>query len=303
LETDGRDAAILFPMSVGILINNYNNGRWLRACVDSVLAQTRAADEVIVYDDGSTDDSVAILREYGARIHLIEGRHDHTRSGRASQAAGMLGAFVASRAEHLYLLDADDAYMPGHIAAYETAWAARPDVVMVQAPLTRIDPEGLTLGSFYDVKKHRADYYADIYRHHETDYFYLTSSFAFRREFLARVLPAIQGDGLSCANDARLALHAVFSGPILTLSASSTYYRVRPGSLADQHGLRQGRLIERTRLGVRSFNLIARHYHRPPIRLWRNMTYLQQLAREWFPGWISRPFAILKAKRSAKACG
>jgi glycosyltransferase involved in cell wall biosynthesis len=48
--------------TAGILIDNYNNGPWLRACVDSALDQTRPADEVIVYDDGSNDDSRAILR-------------------------------------------------------------------------------------------------------------------------------------------------------------------------------------------------------------------------------------------------
>jgi cellulose synthase/poly-beta-1,6-N-acetylglucosamine synthase-like glycosyltransferase len=74
---------------VGVLINNTNNGPWLRATVDSVLARTRPADEITVYDGGSTDDSLSILRSYGNRIRLIEGMHDATRPGTASQGAAI----------------------------------------------------------------------------------------------------------------------------------------------------------------------------------------------------------------------
>ena len=81
---------------IGVLINNYNNGPWLRACVDSVLAQTRPADEIVVYDDGSTDDSVAVLRSYGDRIRLLEGVHDFVRPGMHSQGHAVAAAFAAS---------------------------------------------------------------------------------------------------------------------------------------------------------------------------------------------------------------
>ena len=53
---------------VSIIINNYNYGRFLAAAIDSALTQSYAQTEVIVVDDGSTDDSHAILASYGARI-------------------------------------------------------------------------------------------------------------------------------------------------------------------------------------------------------------------------------------------
>ena len=67
--------------------SNNNNGPWWRAGVDSVLARTRPADEIIVYDGGSTDDSLSIFRSYGNRIRLIEGLRDAIRPGTASQGA------------------------------------------------------------------------------------------------------------------------------------------------------------------------------------------------------------------------
>ena len=45
----------------------YNGAAWLAECLEALLAQSRPADEVLVVDDGSTDDSAAIARSYGPR--------------------------------------------------------------------------------------------------------------------------------------------------------------------------------------------------------------------------------------------
>src|SRR3984957_19493050 len=54
--------------SVSIIITNYNYARYLRASIDSALAQTYPQVEVIVVDDGSTDGSREIIESYGTRI-------------------------------------------------------------------------------------------------------------------------------------------------------------------------------------------------------------------------------------------
>ncbi|MEO6001890.1 MAG: glycosyltransferase, partial [Opitutus sp.] len=79
--------------TTSILINNYNNARYIRACIDSVLSQTVPVDEVIVYDDGSTDENVEILRSYGDRIILIEGEHNATLPSRENQSNAVYRAF------------------------------------------------------------------------------------------------------------------------------------------------------------------------------------------------------------------
>ena len=53
---------------VTILINNYNYGRYLREAIDSALGQTYPFREVVVVDDGSTDNSRDIIRSYGSKI-------------------------------------------------------------------------------------------------------------------------------------------------------------------------------------------------------------------------------------------
>jgi len=109
------------------LINNYNYGRFVVEAVDSALAQTTAFDQIIVVDDGSTDDSIAQLhRAFGghARVEIIS-KHN----------AGQLSCFNAGAervtGDVVFFLDADDAYEPQHVERTLAAYHAesRPDFV------------------------------------------------------------------------------------------------------------------------------------------------------------------------------
>ncbi|ETX28739.1 glycosyltransferase family 2 protein [Roseivivax isoporae] len=86
---------------VSVIINNYNYGRFLPRAIDSALDQTGVAAEIIVVDDGSTDDSRAILRGYGDAIRPVL-------QANAGQAAALNAGVAAARAPLLAFLDADD---------------------------------------------------------------------------------------------------------------------------------------------------------------------------------------------------
>ena len=57
--------------TVSLYVPCYNGAAWLAECLEALLAQSRPADEVLVVDDGSTDDSAAIARSYGTRLRLL----------------------------------------------------------------------------------------------------------------------------------------------------------------------------------------------------------------------------------------
>jgi glycosyltransferase involved in cell wall biosynthesis len=86
---------------VSILIPCHNAGRFLRETLDSALAQTYARIEVILVDDGSTDDSLAIARSYEPRIRITAGPQQG-----ASAARNL--ATAQSSGDLLQYLDADD---------------------------------------------------------------------------------------------------------------------------------------------------------------------------------------------------
>ena len=93
---------------VTILINNYNYGRFLRQAIDSALNQTYRNIEVIVVDDGSTDESREIVQSFGDRIIPILKEN-------GGQASAFNAGFAASRGEIICLLDSDDFFHPDKV--------------------------------------------------------------------------------------------------------------------------------------------------------------------------------------------
>jgi CDP-glycerol glycerophosphotransferase len=91
---------------ISIIVPNYNYGRYLRDCLDSVRAQTFQDWECIVIDDGSEDDSVKIIQKYCARdkrFRLIKNPH-------AGIPAARNAGIDAACGEYIAFLDSDDCY-------------------------------------------------------------------------------------------------------------------------------------------------------------------------------------------------
>jgi glycosyltransferase involved in cell wall biosynthesis len=280
---------------VAVLINNFNNGPWIQACVESVIHQTRRPDEIIVYDDGSTDDSLPILRSFGAKISLIEGVHNDSIIGIESQARAVNAAFEASSADHLYLLDGDDVFLPEKIARYESAWSKCPEAPMVQASTRLIDFEGNTQRDGYEALKHpsHGDYLAATYRTQDTDLYYSTSALAFSRSFLEHSLPLNYSDGISLAVDSRLGSIAPLHGQVITLKDSLTLWRQHDRSQSRQDDQRVP--LAGTLRRHQYFNAYARRQNHRPIKLWLNLRFYRQFARRILPNWLASPFAKNKA--------
>lgn len=117
-------------MKVSVIIATYNYGTYLPKALDSVLAQTSADWECIVVDDGSADDTPAIVRDYAQRDARI--RYLHQANGGLS-AARNHGVSV-SRGEYLQMLDADDLLDPAKLERHAAYLDAHPDVDVVYGP-------------------------------------------------------------------------------------------------------------------------------------------------------------------------
>lgn len=98
-------------MTTSVLINCYNYGRFVGEAIESVRHQTRLPDELIVVDDGSTDDSAARI---DAALAGFSGGRRVTRNNGGQLAAFNTG-FRESKGDILFFLDADDLYEPNHI--------------------------------------------------------------------------------------------------------------------------------------------------------------------------------------------
>lgn len=262
-----------------ILINNFNNARFLRTCVDSALAQTQRAAEVIVYDDGSSDDSLTVLASYRKRIRVLCGRRGVGEPW-DNQAAAIAAAFRECTGEFIYLLDADDAFAAGKLAAYGAAFARSESVIMVQAPMWKIDVDGRIVGLERDWRRHADDYLSHIYATHEVNIYYPTSALAFRRSYLERRLPLDVSDGLPMWPDARLGLIAPHFGDIATLSNPYTFWRRHPRS----HTMaRKTSVYEQVRMNRIFYNAFCARRGLPGVRGWRSAQHRRRWLRHICP--------------------
>src|ERR1039458_8904338 len=96
-------------------MTNYNYGRYLREALDSALNQTVAAHEVVLVDDGSTDDSRDVLKSYGDRIVTVL---TETRG----QAAATTTALTHCSGEVVAMLDSDDLMAPNRVESLITMY-------------------------------------------------------------------------------------------------------------------------------------------------------------------------------------
>jgi len=109
--------------TIAILLANYNDGRYLRESLAAIFGQTDPADEVILVDDGSTDDSVAIMESFlprHANARLIRNISN------LGQHASIERALAAARSDYVAWAASDDRLLPRFVEASRRALAAHP---------------------------------------------------------------------------------------------------------------------------------------------------------------------------------
>jgi glycosyltransferase involved in cell wall biosynthesis len=127
--------------TVSVVITNYNYGRFLNDAIRSALKQSRAALEVVVVDDGSVDDSPAIVASWGDRIVPVL-------KDNGGQASAFAAGFDASSGDVIIFLDSDDMLFPHAVEDVATLFDDR-DVVRAQWYLEAIDARGRRLGRLH----------------------------------------------------------------------------------------------------------------------------------------------------------
>ncbi|AQT69623.1 putative glycosyltransferase EpsJ [Anaerohalosphaera lusitana] len=108
-------------MKIAAVIPAYNVGKYIGRTIESVLAQTRPADEIIVVDDGSTDDTAEKIESFGDKVKLI-------RQQNAGASVARNTGIEAATSEWIALLDGDDEWLPHHLQNQEHILKNNPDL-------------------------------------------------------------------------------------------------------------------------------------------------------------------------------
>lgn len=122
---------------LSIIIPSYNMGRFIRATLDSILAQDYRPLEIVVMDGASKDDTVAVLRSYGDCPEL---------SWVSEPDRGIVEAvnkgFARARGDVLAIQSADDCYLPGALARVVREFQSAPALGLVYGDTVKVDEAG-----------------------------------------------------------------------------------------------------------------------------------------------------------------
>ena len=128
---------------VSVIIPTYNHARFLNQAIDSVLAQTLLPYDIIVVDDGSTDETASVLLGYGDQIKVI---HQRNQGVAVARNAGVLNACGA----YLAFLDADDIWLPQKLEKQFARFQAEPGLGLVNCGMVEITNAGLMMKEYLD---------------------------------------------------------------------------------------------------------------------------------------------------------
>lgn len=129
--------------SVSVVIPAYNLARYLPQAIDGVLAQSRPAGEIIVVDDGSSDETPELLRSYGERIRVLRQQNRGLSTARNAGAA-------AARGDLLAFLDADDVWLPRKVEKQIARFEGDGEIGLAHCGVEEIDGAGNVIGRRLD---------------------------------------------------------------------------------------------------------------------------------------------------------
>lgn len=186
---------------VSIIINNYNYARYVSNAIDSALGQTYSNTEVIVVDDGSTDNSRGVIESYGTRIVEVFKEN-------GGQASAMNAGFAASKGEIICILDADDLFLPEKVSEVVDLFQRNPGIDWVfteSAPVEAKESFGENLESVFETVRDKSrkepprtiDFKSNIKKAQLPDFAPSTSNLCFSKRILDKIFPLPEAKGLS----------------------------------------------------------------------------------------------------------
>ena len=211
---------------VSIAINNYNYARFLPEAIDSALNQNYPHIEVIVVDDGSTDNSREVLASYGDKIIAVLKKN-------GGQASAFNAGFAASTGDIVCFLDADDTFVPEKAARVVDALGDRSDLGWCFHPLKFVDEKLVEINTKESTKSD-----PNLFREYDlreltkSGRFYKnfpypsTSGLCLKRSLLQQILPMPDKAGSTLLNDAFLIYSSLGLNKGIVLDRELSLYRV-----------------------------------------------------------------------------
>ncbi|HOI79251.1 glycosyltransferase family 2 protein [Petrimonas sulfuriphila] len=121
-------------MKITAVIPAYNVEKYIQRSINSVLNQTYKAFEVLVVDDGSTDNTAKLIQAYGSKVTYL-----YKENGGASSARNL--GIIKAQGDWIAFLDSDDEWIETHLENFVQTVARKKDLMWYGAPVKHVDQE------------------------------------------------------------------------------------------------------------------------------------------------------------------
>ena len=272
---------------VSLLVANYNYAGYIGAALDSALGQTYDNLEICVCDDGSQDDSVAVIEGYArrdARIRL-------TSKANGGAASALNVAYAMSRGEIVCLLDADDIFEPHKVETVVSAFREQGCGLLVH-PLLVIDEQGAAIQRKPAFGHLERGWIADKVVARGGRWSYMEASAVCLRREVAELAFPIPENLFRTWADAYLCCLGALLAPIGSVDEALARYRIHTANVSGfntftpDHGAKAMNGFDRLTEGVNRG--LQRAFVDPPVlEATDNLTYIEaRLQKELLEGGI-----------------
>ena len=272
---------------VSIIINNYNYGRYLGDAIDSALGQDYPAVEVVVVDDGSTDDSRDVMHTYGDRIIRVCQPNQ-------GQGAAFNSGFARSRGQVVIFLDSDDILFADAARRFVPHFDD-PTVVHCLGQLALCDGQKRPLGRNFSARPvQRGNLRDQVLRYGPWAYRTIpTTGNAFARHYLTRVMPMPAPDFIIGGDD-YLSIISPLYGLLSAIDEPTGWYRLHGRNVYWRKRLGLEDLAVDVKYFERDVAVIAEHARRlgllVDIARWKRSDWRQQVRERLL--WLGRNSGI-----------
>lgn len=253
---------------ISIVINNYNYDRFLREAIDSALNQSYPNTEIIVVDDGSTDDSRDIIASYGETIIPVL-------KDNGGQASAFNAGFAASKGDIVCLLDADDIFMPDKIAEVAGLFESYPDIGWCFHPLRLVD---ISAGKYLNISREHSSRPCDFREGIKKGKLRFTppatSGLCFSRSLLKLILP--MPESILIASDNYLKLASLYLAKGFFDNRELAWQRLHANNA---YTLRKNN--QSLKANIQILTAYWLRYNFPELEVFTNKVFAQGIGRYW----------------------
>lgn len=237
-------------MRISVIIPVYNGSRTIKATLDSVLQQTLPPDEILVMDDGSTDDTFSILQSYAPRVTAFHQENKGVAAARNALCARATGDLIA-------FLDSDDVWHPRYLE-HQHHWSVEhPDAVGIFAG--HVDFQGYGSYEWKDgtlspaIEIRTLDSLTFFTSLHEKSGSFFPSFLCVPKRVLAQIGEKPFPEHLCGVDDGYLCLRLALLGPVVFAPIPLVAYRLHKGSISDN-------ILKMCGLAIECFEYAEEHY-------------------------------------------